>query len=404
MTKNVAVIGGGIVGMSAALFLQEKFNVTLFERESESKPLGAGIMLQPSGLHVLDQLGVLEEVYSRGEIIEGFLGENKNGKVDFDIDFSQHPGDVFGLGVQRGSIFYSLLNKVKSSEVNFLTGNEIIDFNKNAGLIELISNEEKTYQGFDFVIVASGAKSALREKFSNFYFSKLSGEGAIWTKVLPTDNSPKNKIYQVYDGTKSMLGLMPIGSESEEDKTQKLNFFFGTSLRYLNNWHSTNLLEWKAEVLNISSDFKEYVDQIKSKDDLICAPYSDVWAKKYYQDQFLFIGDAGHAMGPHLSSGTNLGLLDALCLKDLFEENDDYQMVYKRYQESREDQLKYYQTISRVITPYFQSEIDKSFVRNYVLKYLYKLPKVSDIMVQTITGRRKTMFELLPDDLYFSKK
>ena len=58
LTKKVAVIGGGVVGMAAALFLQENYTVTLFEREREPKPLGAGIMLQPSGLAILDKLGV----------------------------------------------------------------------------------------------------------------------------------------------------------------------------------------------------------------------------------------------------------------------------------------------------------------------------------------------------------
>ena len=82
------------------------------------------------------------------------------------------------------------------------------------------------------MLVANGARNALREKFSNFYFSRLSGQGAIWTKVRPDETSPKNKIYQIYDGTKRMLGLMPIGSESDRNTEKKLNFFFGTSLKY----------------------------------------------------------------------------------------------------------------------------------------------------------------------------
>jgi 2-polyprenyl-6-methoxyphenol hydroxylase-like FAD-dependent oxidoreductase len=403
MKKSVAVVGGGIVGMSTALFLKELFEVTLFERETDPIPLGAGIMMQPSGLHVLNELGVCEEVYRRGTLIEGFVGRNATGRVDFDINFEDHEGGIYGVGVQRGSIYYSLLKRVKESDINFKSGCEINDFTSKSEKINLLTREQQSFDGFDFVIVSNGAKSKLRDKFSNFHFSRLSGSGAIWTKVLPDENSPKNKIYQVYDGTKRMLGLMPIGFESDESRTNKLNFFFGTSLKYLLNWNNVSLLEWKTEVLNVDPSFKQYLDQIKSKENLVCAPYADVWAKKYYQDQFLFIGDAAHAMGPHLSSGTNLGLQDALCLRDLFRKSDDFEIVFQQYQVERESQLKYYQSISRFISPYFQSDLDKSFVRSYILKYLYQLPKVSDIMVQTITGRRRTMFEILPDSVYLSK-
>lgn len=403
MKKKIAVVGGGIVGMSTALFLKERFDVTLFEREAHPVPLGAGIMLQPSGLNVLRKLGVLDEVYARGQLIEGFLGENITGSIDFNIDFSKHKGGVYGLGVQRGSIFFALLNKVKSTSIQFETGQEIIDFKTQKSKTVLISKTGEDFGAYDFTLVANGARSSLREKFSNFYFSRLSGQGAIWTKVNPSQSSPKNRIHQIYDGTQKMLGLMPIGSISDTNTEKKLNFFFGTSLQYIKQWHNKNLLEWKAEVLSVSKEFKQYTDQIQSKDDLVCAPYFDVWAKKYYQNNFLFIGDAAHAMGPHLSSGTNLGLLDALCLDLLFRDTTDHKSVFVNFQKQREDQLKYYQSISRYITPYFQSETDKSFVRSYILKYLYKLPKVSDIMVQTITGRRKTMFETLPDSLYLPK-
>ncbi len=41
---NIAVVGGGPAGMTAAIFLKNcGFNITIFEREKIAKPIGAGI-------------------------------------------------------------------------------------------------------------------------------------------------------------------------------------------------------------------------------------------------------------------------------------------------------------------------------------------------------------------------
>lgn len=400
--KKVAVIGGGIVGMATALFLKDSYAVTLFEKQKVSNPLGAGIMLQPSGLFVLKELGLHQGILDRGVEINGFYGVNANGNVDFDISFAEHQPEIYGLGSQRGSVFYELLNAVEQSTITFETNAAINDYFSQGGKTTLksITNE---YTGFDFVIVANGARSSLREKFPIFHFSKKSGQGAIWTKVNPVGIERKNVIKQTYSGTKHMLGLMPIGFEKSKEEVSKLNFFFGASLKYINNWENVSLAEWKHHVLNISKDYAPYLDQITDKSQLVCSPFHDVWAKKYSHENFVFIGDAAHAMGPHLSSGTNLGLLDAYFLSKSLTENDDYSKAFTQFEKKRKKQLRYYQVISRAITPYFQCEIDRSFLRSYVMKYFYKLPYIKDIMVETITGRRFSLFKRLPSKFYLAK-
>jgi 2-polyprenyl-6-methoxyphenol hydroxylase-like FAD-dependent oxidoreductase len=400
--KKIAVIGGGIVGMSTALFLKDKFDVTLFERQKISQPLGAGIMLQPSGLFVLKELGLNQNIIDRGVLINGFHGVNSNGKVDFDISFEDHQPKIYGLGVQRGSVFYELLQAVEESSITFETGIEIIDYSEFRGETSL-KTIDKQFDGYDFVIVANGARSFIRDKFPNFYFSKQSGQGAIWTKVNPIGIEKPHCIQQVYHGTKTMLGLMPIGYEQSKEEDYKMNFFFGTSLDYINRWEQTTLAEWKQEVLTISKDYEPYLDQIIDKSQLVCAPYHDVWAKKYSHNNFVFIGDAAHAMSPHLSSGTNLGLLDAYILSEELIKNENHLEGFKLYEKKRKKQLRYYQTISRVITPYFQCEIDRSYVRSHVMKYMYKLPIIRDIMVETITGRRFDLFSRLPSKYYLKR-
>ena len=57
---DVGIIGGGTAGSAAAVFLARAgHRVTLYERVPEPRPVGAGITIQPTGLHVLCRLGAL---------------------------------------------------------------------------------------------------------------------------------------------------------------------------------------------------------------------------------------------------------------------------------------------------------------------------------------------------------
>ena len=56
---DVGVIGGGTAGSAAAIFLARAgHRVTVYERVEKPTAVGAGITIQPTGLHVLCRLGV----------------------------------------------------------------------------------------------------------------------------------------------------------------------------------------------------------------------------------------------------------------------------------------------------------------------------------------------------------
>ena len=67
---RIAVVGAGIAGTAAALSLARAgHRVELFERAPVLGPVGAGLLLQPSGQAVLRDLGLLPAVTNRSEPI-----------------------------------------------------------------------------------------------------------------------------------------------------------------------------------------------------------------------------------------------------------------------------------------------------------------------------------------------
>ena len=68
---HIGIIGAGTAGAGAALFLaQAGHQVELFEAVPQPGPVGAGIMLQPTGQRVLDRLGLLRALEAQGARVD----------------------------------------------------------------------------------------------------------------------------------------------------------------------------------------------------------------------------------------------------------------------------------------------------------------------------------------------
>ncbi len=63
---RIAIVGCGTAGPAAAVLLKRQgHEVVLFERAPECKAVGAGFLLQPSGMAVLEELGIMKGVPAR---------------------------------------------------------------------------------------------------------------------------------------------------------------------------------------------------------------------------------------------------------------------------------------------------------------------------------------------------
>jgi salicylate hydroxylase len=65
--RSIAIIGGGIGGLSAALsLLKAGFDVHVYERAQTLREVGGGIVISPNATRVLHHLGLGEELASLG--------------------------------------------------------------------------------------------------------------------------------------------------------------------------------------------------------------------------------------------------------------------------------------------------------------------------------------------------
>ncbi|HEX7743089.1 MAG TPA: FAD-dependent monooxygenase, partial [Sphingobium sp.] len=73
---DIAIAGCGPCGLAAALLLHRAgHHVTLFERFDTPRPIGSGLMLQPTGMAVLSKMGLLDAVLARGARVDRLFGK-----------------------------------------------------------------------------------------------------------------------------------------------------------------------------------------------------------------------------------------------------------------------------------------------------------------------------------------
>jgi salicylate hydroxylase len=76
---NIAIIGAGIAGLTLAIALSNhpSINITIYEKATELKEIGASIALGPNGLRTLERLGLSDVIDDEN----GFRGTGTAGMV-----------------------------------------------------------------------------------------------------------------------------------------------------------------------------------------------------------------------------------------------------------------------------------------------------------------------------------
>lgn len=113
---QIAIAGCGPAGLASALLLhRDGHHVTLFERFDAPRPVGSGLMIQPTGFAVLQALGLADGLLELGARVDRLHGEaGSSGRVVLDVRYSAlGKRAAFGVGVHRATLF-SLLHQPSS--------------------------------------------------------------------------------------------------------------------------------------------------------------------------------------------------------------------------------------------------------------------------------------------------
>ncbi len=377
---QIAVVGGGIAGAAAGVHLARAgHRVTLFERAPRLGPVGAGILLQPSGQDVLRRLGLLDAVVRRSEPIAELRAEQVSGRRLIRLPYAVADPTWTGYGVARGLLFQILLDACRDAGVEFVLGTPIEATRATAEGAYLLPRDAAPLGPFDFVLAADGSRSALRRAAGLDAGSREYDFGAMWA-VGPCQ-AVTGHLYQVVRGTRVLIGILPLGDG-------RASLFWGDRREGIEAIRKGSFTAFRDQVLALAPKAEEIFGEYRSFEQAAFTTYVHAACQRWSADRLLLIGDAAHAMSPHLGQGANLALADAEVFTRHLTAAGDFSTACARHEAERRPPVTYLSRLSYFLTPFFQSGSRiLGLGRDVALPILSSIPPVRKLMSRTLAGK-----------------
>ncbi len=382
---SIAIAGCGPAGLAAALLLDAQgHDVVVYDQFDEPGPVGSGLMIQPSGLAVLDRLGLAGETLARGARVDALLGLQERGKIALDAPYAKlGVKEAFGIGIHRASLFGLLHEAVLAKGIAIETGRTVT----GSALVEggrcLTFDGAAPSPAFDLVVDASGWQTVFDDAEPN-----ILEFGALWASLptQPDDPFAGNLLEQRYHRAAQMVGVLPIGKRKDQTSPE-VAFFWSLRGDAYAKWRDTPLDIWKDEVIALWPDTRVLLDRIENRDRLTFARYAHRMQKQPVRERMIAIGDSWHSASPQLGQGANMALLDAWSLARGLEDGRTLDEKLRLAVSWRHDHVWLYQWVTAFFTPLYQSNTNwHPMVRDRVLAPLSRIWPASKIQAQLMSG------------------
>jgi 2-polyprenyl-6-methoxyphenol hydroxylase-like FAD-dependent oxidoreductase len=388
--RRVAIVGYGTAGQACALLLaREGHAVDVFERAPALGPVGAGLLLQPTGLEVLWRMGLLEAALGHGAVVRRLHGQNQQGRAVMDMRYADLDARLFGLGIQRGALF-SLLQSAWPGSGAVRRAHRIVAVDVERGVLR--DEKDERYGPYDLVVGADGSASGLRAEVGPPRLDRPYPWGALWCLCPQRGWEPRDELRQRYVSARKMVGMLPVGTRPG-DPEPKLSFFWSLPTRDFAAWSEAGLAPWKRELAALWPEVIPHLEGVGDCVQLARATYRDAILSRWHRERLVLVGDAAHAMSPQLGQGVNMALMDAWSLCRAVRESRDIPIALARYERERRAHTAIYQFWSRWLTPVFQSDFDlAAWMRDRFLLPLGRLPGGKGNMLRVLSGTQRGLW------------
>lgn len=380
---EIAVAGCGVAGLATALMLRrDGHRVTLFDRFAAPGPVGSGLLLQPTGIAVLDRLGLTGNIGNRAAQIARLLGQTGGGRTVLDVCYAALAGERFGLGIHRASLFTLLFDAVQAAGIPIETGRTITGCGPGAGDRRTLICESGAVGPFDLVVDALGARSPLAGEPA-----RPLAYGALWASVpWPGGAFRRDALEQRYRAASVMAGLLPTGTRPGEQGEEGA-FFWSLRADALDRWRAEGIAAWHDQVTALWPECAAFIAGLSHPDQLTFARYAHRTLKVPAAPGMIHIGDAWHSTSPQLGQGANMALLDAWALALALRTHAALPEALAEAVRLRRGHVRLYQALSLIFTPVYQSDSRiVPLLRDYLVGPVSKIWPAPQLQAATVAG------------------
>lgn len=375
---EVAIAGAGIGGLSLATMLaRDGARVTIYDQMDTPRPVGSGFVLQPTGSAVLAHMGLLDEAKMLGSRIHRMIGRlPRDGRVVLDISYN---AQRYGIAIQRTALFNLLFKAAMDAGVRFEAASKVMGFDSGPRPVLVLESGRRTPE-FDLVVDTMGAGSPVGREVG----SKELTYGALWATVPWPAGGPfkNNLLEQRYVRASRMAGVLPVGRANPEAPLMA-TFFWSLRNGDHAEWASAGRNRWIDEVAAIWPEAASFAEQAEP----VHARYRHHTRTLLIGQNILRLGDAWHATSPQLGQGANMALLDAASLALALKMSASIDEAINLHRRQRTIHVHFYQALSRIMTPFYQSDSRTlPVVRDFLIGPVSTAPGIGRMISAIVTG------------------
>ncbi|HJL79753.1 MAG: FAD-dependent monooxygenase [Gammaproteobacteria bacterium] len=349
---NIAIVGAGIGGLTAALGLSQKgFEVTIFEQAPELSEVGAGLTITPNATKGLRYLGIEEEVanigmahdlqgvrnYESGEIIVPLYRGKKMLEKYGAYQYQMHRADLHSLLADK-------LISINPESIHL--NHECIDLSEGNDKVVLKFSNGKRFD-FDFVIGADGNRSKIRNTILGDDDPQFSGYVA-WRGLVPTSELSEGD----FDECGSSAFIAP-GRVFARYMVRNGDLYNYVAFLATDEWAEEG---WsiRSEVGTLLETFADFNQQVKNI--IRATPPDDCYkwgiftrepAAKWSTSKVTLLGDAAHPTTPFMGQGAVMAIEDAVVLTRIIEQSNNPEEIIERYENARVERANFVMNHSR---------------------------------------------------------
>lgn len=341
---NIAIVGGGIAGLSFALGLHKRgIDCDVFEAVTDIKEIGVGITLLPHAMRELAELGLQDALEAAGiENLESVF-YTQHGQYVYKEARGRHAGYTLPeIGIHRGKLhrilFDAAVSRLGTDKVH--TGMRCSAFSQNDDGVQIEFSNAHTQTSIkvqaQIAVACDGVNSVVRAQMHPQDALCFAGINT-WRGVTVHPPILTGKSY-LRIGTVEVgkMVIYPIIDNVDGKGNQLINWVAELQKpnAAMNDWNRPGDPAVCAEIFkDWTFDFLNVPELILKADKVFEYPMVDKNALPFWtQGRVTLMGDAAHPMYPRGSNGSAQALIDAKTLADQLAQHTDPQEALKAYE------------------------------------------------------------------------